>query len=747
MASGKSVGKIYLDLAVNDKGFDKQLNGIGKIAGKIGKTIAAAFVSKQLYKFGKECTDLASDLQEVQNVVDVTFPNMTAQIDTFAKNAAAKLGLSETMAKKFVGTTGAMAKAFGFSEKEAASMATTLTSLAGDVASFYNITQDEAFTKLKSVFTGETESLKELGVVMTQSALDAYALEKGFGKTTSAMSEAEKVALRYAFVQEKLSAASGDFSRTSGGWANQLRILNLQFDTLKSTIGEGLIAAFTPVIRVINAIIQRLITLATYFSAFTKALFGEGDSADEMSEGYDKAQESVSGVTSSLGKMASAAKKAMGLAGFDELNVLNKSDDSNASGSGAGIPELDVSVPDVSTTVQMTGVEAAAEKIREKITSLINFLENNTGGIVAKIAGMAAAIGTYLGAINFSTFAGKIVDAGQKIATFFGSLGSSISLPALVIAAVVGLIVAGIVDLWNTSETFRNNMKDCWELLGAVFAQAWTMIWENGLKPLIDALAELGKTLYSFYEESGLKTLFEIVMTGIAYIVTLLASALVATVAAVVKVLLNLITMLVNAITGILNAVLWLKENWLTVWSTLKTGVVKIFEGIWNGIKWYINLVIGGVEHMVNRVIRGVNRIIQSINSLSFDIPDWDVFGDLAGKTFGLSIPEVPEISLPKLAQGGYVEANTPRLVMIGDNTHYGEIVSPENKMYEVTYRAMADVMRMFMTQLAGMQNGSGPKEIKLVVSGELAPFFRWLKMELDKENVRTGTNFEVIYT
>lgn len=117
-----------------------------------------------------------------------------------------------------------MANAFGFSEKESYKMSTALTGLAGDVASFYNISQDEAFTKLKSVFSGETETLKDLGIVMTQTALDQYALANGFGKTTSAMTEQEKVALRYAFVQQQLQNATGDFSRTSDQWANQIRI-------------------------------------------------------------------------------------------------------------------------------------------------------------------------------------------------------------------------------------------------------------------------------------------------------------------------------------------------------------------------------------------------------------------------------------------------------------------------------------------------------------------------------------------
>lgn len=149
---------------------------------KVGATIAAGFAVKKLVDFGKECVNLGSDLAEVQNVVDVVFTTMSAKVDKFAKSAAASYGLSETMAKKFTGTYGAMAKAFGFTEAQAYDMSTTMTALAGDVASFYNISQDEAYTKLKSVFSGETETLKDLGIVMTQTALDAYALANGYGK-------------------------------------------------------------------------------------------------------------------------------------------------------------------------------------------------------------------------------------------------------------------------------------------------------------------------------------------------------------------------------------------------------------------------------------------------------------------------------------------------------------------------------------------------------------------------------------
>ena len=142
-----SVGQIGLDLVVNKNDFIKQMSGIQGLAKKAGAALAGAFAIKKLVDFSKSCIELGSDLSEVQNVVDVTFPHMNQQINQFAQNAAKRFGLSETMAKRFTGTFGAMAKAFGFGEKAAYDMSTTLTGLAGDVASFRNIGQDEAYTK------------------------------------------------------------------------------------------------------------------------------------------------------------------------------------------------------------------------------------------------------------------------------------------------------------------------------------------------------------------------------------------------------------------------------------------------------------------------------------------------------------------------------------------------------------------------------------------------------------------------
>lgn len=358
MAMGNQIGAVSLGVNLDSTRLSSQANQIGNnlqnkfggIAKKIGGVLVAGLSVKALVSFSKKCLELGSDLVEVQNVVDTVFPTMSSRIDDFAKNAAAQFGMSETMAKKFSGTFGAMASSFGFGEKEALDMSTALTGLAGDVASFYNSSQEEAYTRLKSVFTGETESLKELGVVMTQTALDQFALQNGFGKTTSAMTEQEKVALRYQFVMAKLNNASGDFARTSGSWANQVRLLKLQFESFMATIGQGLIAVLTPAIQALNRFMGALIKVANTFKSFVFSLFGK--ESQDMTTGaaavLDGLGDSSAGAAAGLGDVgdaaggaasdtAAAAKKIQrSLMGFDQIQKLSDIDDSGSGGSGGG---------------------------------------------------------------------------------------------------------------------------------------------------------------------------------------------------------------------------------------------------------------------------------------------------------------------------------------------------------------------------------------------------------------------------
>lgn len=198
---------------------------------------------------------------------------------------------------------------------------------------------------------------------MTQSALDQYALANGYGKTTSAMTEQEKVALRLAFVQKQLSAASGDFIRTSDSWANQVRVMQLQLQSLKATVGQGLINLFTPVLRVINILLGKLATLANAFKSFTElitgkkssgqtsgsgaGLTGDASGVQDTADAYGQAADNAGKLADSTEDVADAtkdaAKAAKGyLSPLDEINRYSTQDTSStasktpSSGAGSG---------------------------------------------------------------------------------------------------------------------------------------------------------------------------------------------------------------------------------------------------------------------------------------------------------------------------------------------------------------------------------------------------------------------------
>lgn len=350
--SETEVASVYLGLHVSAQDLTGQITKAAQDATKqttnifsgLGKKIGGLLGTAAVTKFTKDCIEMGSNLTEVQNVVDTAFGNMVGSANEFASNAMENFGMSELSAKKYLGVFGQMSSAMGITGKSALEMAENVTALTGDVASFYNLGTDEAYTKLKSIWTGETETLKDLGVVMTQTNLDQYALNNGFGKTTAKMTEQEKVMLRYQYVTNALSNASGDFAKTQDSWANQTRIMTLRFQQFQATLGKGFIALFTPIVRGINSCLIGLQKLAEGFTNLILMLTGAdissstGSIATDLSGLGDSATD-VADSVSGIGNAASdTAKKIKGsLSGLDELNNLSIDDSSDSGSSGGGI--------------------------------------------------------------------------------------------------------------------------------------------------------------------------------------------------------------------------------------------------------------------------------------------------------------------------------------------------------------------------------------------------------------------------
>lgn len=337
-------GKVVIGTSLNNKGFttgirnmEGELGGLKNVLAGIGKTIAAVFAIHTLLGFGKQCVELGSNVTEVQNVVDVAFGDMAYKIENFANTSIQSYGMSRLAAKKTASTYMAMARGMVIASDKASDMAISLTGLTGDVASFFNITQEEADIKLRSVFTGETETLKDLGVVMTQANLQAYA-----------MSQAELVGLRYNFVLNQLALAHGDFARISDSWANQTRILSMQWQEFMSIIGQVLTKILAPLVKMLNNIVASLISMANTFNSVISSLFGGANnqiqqtaaSASGVSDAIGSSVDNQNALTNATKKTEKEQSKL--LAGFDEINKLSAGSggsggsDSGGSGTGAG---------------------------------------------------------------------------------------------------------------------------------------------------------------------------------------------------------------------------------------------------------------------------------------------------------------------------------------------------------------------------------------------------------------------------
>lgn len=540
-------GSVIIDTRMDTTGVQngvsaikQSFNGLGSAVKKIGLLIGGAFAVGKLVQFGKECVELGSDLAEVQNVVDVTFTTMSDKVNEFAKNAMTSAGLSETMAKRYVGTFGAMSKSFGFSEAQAYDMSTALTQLTGDVASFYNISQDLAYIKLKSVFTGETETLKDLGVVMTQSALDQYALANGYGKTTSAMTEQEKVALRFAFVQEQLSAASGDFIRTSDSWANQVRVMQLQLQSLKATVGQGLINIFTPVLKLINVLLGKLATLANAFKSFTELITGKKSSGQTSGSGaglagtgaiadtadqYGQAADNAEKLADATNDNAKATKKANKetknyLSSLDEVHKVtstgsnSSSTPSSPSGSGrTGSSGLPSSVGNVDYGNLAEG-ETALDKISDSAKKLADLLKKlwkpfqdawkKEGKNTIDAANIALS-----GIAKLAKSVGK-----SLVEVWTNGTGTTMLTTMLKIAQnvlkTIGNIASGFADAWNKNNVGTQIIQNIADALVVVmqFVEKIaedTATWAANLNfyPLLESISNLTSTFAPILESIG----------------------------------------------------------------------------------------------------------------------------------------------------------------------------------------------------------------------------------------------------
>lgn len=667
---------------------------------------------------------------------------------------------------------GAMLKSMGLTTDSALDMSTKITELAGDLASFYNLDVDEAFTKIRSGISGETEPLKQLGINMSVANLEAYALSKGITTSYQKMSQSNQALLRYNYLLSVTADAQGDFSRTSDSWANQVKILQLNFDSLKANIGQLLITALTPLLKQLN----RLVEYANRAASAISSLFsGQVATATAgLSSAADTASDSIASTGDAATKAAKKAKNAF--AQFDEINVLKTSDDSDtddiSSTSGAVGSAFDTS------NAELTQTENRLNRIKEKLK---NFWSGFSSGFVkekTKIKNLAAqtkqifkdlwldikGLGTPLSEWAktdllsfFNTFAKtaltiftglwdslnlvfstlwefliypclqKFITTGLPVITQFGEqVVLTLSTLFTSVKEIVDSVwLGGVVPAF---ELFSRIFSDVWDIVSEkwnkygksvfdgireavtntkdIILNAWNgyikpcldiildtlgEIWDEHLKPLwdnvTDFVGELIQAALDIYNKAiapicmwlqeHLYPIFVWVFKAISDYVKPIVSGIIDALSGIITVAKGIVQFIAGVFTG----------DWQRAW----TGVKNIFKGIWDSlssvVKIPLNLILTGVERLINNILSGYNRLAKLINQIHIDIPK--VFG---GGSWSPHLPEASMVSLPRLYTGGYLKANSPQLAIVGDNKREGEIVTPESKIREQVRLALSDM-------------------------------------------------------
>lgn len=496
---------------------ETQTQKIKSAFGAIAKTVGVAFSVAAILKFGASCVQLGSDLAEVQNVVDVTFGSMSGTINQFARDALEQFGLSEISAKKYTSTMGAMLKSMGFVPQAAAEMSMEMAGLAGDMASFYNLDTDEAFNKIRAGISGETEPLKQLGINMSVANLEAYALSQGITKAYNSMTQQEQALLRYNYLLSATADAQGDFSDTSHTWANQVRVLSERFNSLKAVIGQGLIAVLTPVVRVLNELLAKILTVSDAFSNFISKISGKNTKTTTT------AVNNVAAATDSVGESAKSASKAMGgLMSMDEVHSLNK-DSGGAGGGGGGAAEgsaLSESIVDAATQTDGTMnpvLDALITKLKELGTLFSSGFKAGFGnidasGIMKSVEGIKTSLKDIFTNVDVASSANNFLNT---LAYAFGqNVGAVASVGTTIATNVIGGIDKYLEQNKDRISQFLVNMFDIGSemaTIGGNYSEAAANIFsafggENGQQVtanIIGIFAEAGMGVYELAGKLG----------------------------------------------------------------------------------------------------------------------------------------------------------------------------------------------------------------------------------------------------
>lgn len=589
--------------------FEKRMESISSKAKSIGDklsgigTALTVGVTTPLAVAGKGMVDAASDFDENLNKISVAFGDSADGVKAWADTATQSFGLSMNQALEATSLFGDMATSMGISQSEAASMSTSLAGLAGDMASFKNIGIDEAMTALNGVFTGETESLKQLGIVMTEVNLQEFA--DGLGLVYDDMTQAEKVQLRYNYVMAMSKNAIGDYARTSDGTANSIRTFQASVENLAITLGQNLLPIVTP-------IIQKATEMVNAFAA-----------ADPELQQLVLKIAGIAAVAGPallvIGKMVSvfgSVSGAIGLLGgkIAELGGMGKAISAvfTAITSPVGIAVGAITALVAAFAYLMTTNEGFRNSIMQTVTTIGQSLMPIIQALMPVIQNIATVLATTIASVLQAlapVLAQIVTMIGQIVATVAPLIAQLVSQLAPILTTIiqtVGNIVSAVLPPVIT--IINAIMGAIEELLPPIMSVLSTVI--DVVSQIIAAITPI----ISFVA-GVISDIMGIISPIISFIAGVISS-IISVISPIASTVASVFSAIFSTVSGIMNKVGSVIK---TVFSGIKSawnGLTSFVSGVFSGIGSAVNSLVSIVKGFVNGVISGINAAIGLINMI-----------------------------------------------------------------------------------------------------------------------------------
>jgi hypothetical protein len=619
--------KISADMDGFNKSLETVSNKLDQASKKftdVGKTLSFSLTAPIVALAGGTIK-LASDFEETLNKINVSFGDNAEEIIKWSKTSIQSMGMAQASALEATALFGDFATGMGLTKEEATGMSMNLTQLGADLSSFKNIPVEQAMTALKGVFTGETESLKGLGVVMTQTNLDAFALSQGIQENVSDMTESEKINLRYAFVMNASKNAQGDFARTSQGSANQMRIFKETLVELGTQFGTVLLPLFTEIINKVNQFVSSFMDLDLKTQQIILVVAGV-----------------VAGIGPFLIILGQLIKVFALLSNPIGLIVLA------ISLITAGIIYLYKTNEDFANFVL---------QVWDKIQKAFEFLSKI---FVQVINGdIKSSIDTFLKMIFGMSFeTDKTITTITNIFLTFKEIFNAIiqEIKAIIENIFLPYLQRIIETFKMIVDAVKPILTDLLEFIGIVFSKIVTFWNENGAQ-LVTAIFNIVNFILGIFKFFS-DTIISIVQFFLPFIISQFRVAFLF-IQDIFKNVLDIVLGIFKIFIGVFTG------DWKKVWE----GVKDIFSGI-------IGAIVSVFKGMINSIISTINFFLSKVNKISIKIPSVKIpfVGEIGG--FEIALPNIPTI--PFLAEGGIVTA--PTLAMIGEDRN-PEMVIPLNKI------------------------------------------------------------------